>query len=104
MFTMFTKGKLLPALGLIGLLAGGAAHAQFQTLPVLAGNAFTISGSTALDNQVKAAVLLLPAKGGLCTAGTVSVYSNAPLLTAQTSNYKKGHQTLWVCLTAAAIG
>jgi len=52
---MHLNHKLVAALGLVGLLAGGGAQAAGL---VAAGNAFHISGSTALDNQVKDALLL----------------------------------------------
>lgn len=96
---MFTKSKLLPALGLIGLAAGGGAQAAGL---VAAGNAFHISGSTALDNQIKDALLLPSASGGPCAAGTISVYTDAPALAG--GNITKAHQTTIVCTLANAIG
>jgi hypothetical protein len=97
---MFIRRKLLPAIGLMGLVAGGVAQAAGL---VTAGNAFLISGSTALDNQVKAALLLAPANGGPCTAGTISVYVDAAV-TAPITGLSKAHQTSIVCTLAAAIG
>ena len=96
---MFTKSKLLPVLGLIGLAAGGGAQAAGL---VAAGNAFHISGSTALDNQIKDALLLPPGSGGPCAAGTISVYTDAPPLAG--GNITKAHQTTIVCTLANAIG
>jgi hypothetical protein len=97
---MFKNSKLLSALGLAGLVVGGGAQAAGL---VAAGNAFHISGSTALDNQVKDALLLPPASGGPCTAGTISVYTDAPVV-AGAGNLTKSHQATIVCTTAAAIG
>ena len=74
---MFINRKLLSALSLAGLVAAGGAHAAGL---VAAGNAFHISGSTALDNQIKDALLLPSSAGGPCTAGTISVYTDAPAL------------------------
>ena len=96
---MFTKSKLLTALGLMGLVAGGGAQAAGL---VTAGNAFHISGSTALDNQIKDALLLPSTAGGPCTAGTISVYTDAPPLAG--GNLTKAHQTTIVCTLANAIG
>jgi hypothetical protein len=96
---MFTKSKLLPVLGLIGLAAGGGAQAAGL---VAAGNAFHISGSTALDNQIKDALLLPSSVGGPCTAGTISIYTDAPPLAG--GNITKAHQTTIVCALANAIG
>jgi hypothetical protein len=98
---MFTNRKLISALGLAGLVVGGAAQAAGLVSP---GNAFHISGSTALDNQIKDALLLVPANGGPCTAGTISVYTDAPFLGAGTGNLTKSHQATVVCSLAAAMG
>lgn len=98
--------KMLPtALGLIGLVAGGAAYAA-DALPVPGGAAdvFLISGSTALDNQVKAGLLLSVANGSPCVAGTTAVYTDAPILAPVASNIKKAHQTVVTCNLSAAIG
>jgi hypothetical protein len=97
---MFTNRKLISALGLAGLVAGGAAQAAGLVAP---GNAFHISGSTALDNQIKDALLLPPADGGPCSAGTVSVYTDAPFLGAGIGNLTKSHQATVVCTLQNAI-
>jgi hypothetical protein len=98
---MFTNRKLLSALSLAGLVASGGAHAAGL---VSAGNAFHISGSTALDNQVKDALLLPSSAGGPCTAGTITVYTDAPALTPAGPNLTKSHQATIVCNLAAKIG
>src|ERR1700690_752548 len=104
---MFTQCKWLAAAGLIGLVAGGTSVAA----PVPANNEFHISGSTALDNQVKDALLLPGAAGGACAAGTISIYTDAPVIIANagppityTPNLKKSHQAVIVCQLANAIG
>jgi hypothetical protein len=96
---MSTNLKLLSALSLAGLLVGGAAHAAGL---VAAGNAFHISGSTALDNQIKDALLLPSSAGGPCTAGTISVYTDAPS-TAPAGNLTKSHQATVVCTLATSL-
>jgi len=97
---MFIRHKILPAVGLLGLIAAGGAQAAGL---VSAGNAFHISGSTALDNQIKDALLLAPPTGP-CTAGTIHIYTDAPFLGAGKGNITKAHQTTIVCNLAAAIG
>lgn len=105
---MFTQRKCnwLTALGLLGLAAGGTSLAA----PVPAGNEFHISGSTALDNQVKDALLLPSGVGGACSAGTISVYTDAPVISngltpaTYTPNLKKSHQAVIVCQLANPIG
>ncbi len=100
---MLTNRKLLCALGFAGLVAGGGAQAAAL---VAAGNAFHISGSTALDNQIKDALLLggagVPAAQQTCQAGTISVYTDAPPLAG--GNITKAHQTTVVCALNNAIG
>jgi PBP superfamily domain len=104
---MFTTRKLVAALGIAGMAAAGAANAAGL---VAAGNAFHISGSTALDNQIKAALLLgtttaggtVPAAQTTCQAGTISVYTDAPPLAG--GNLTKAHQTTVVCNLNNAIG
>ena len=98
---MFTNRKLLSVLSLVGLVAAGGAHAAGL---VAAGDAFHISGSTALDNQVKDALLLPSSAGGPCTAGTISVYTDAPALSPAGPNLTKSHQATIVCNLAVAIG
>ncbi len=102
---MLTNRKLLCALGLVGLVAGGGAQAAGL---VAAGNAFHISGSTALDNQIKDALLLggagVPAAQQTCQAATINVYTDAPFLGAGVGNITKAHQTTIVCKLNNAIG
>lgn len=98
---MLIRHKLLPAIGLLGLIAAGGAQAAGL---VTAGHAFHISGSTALDNQIKDALLLPSSAGGPCTAGTISVYTDAPFIAAGTGNITKAHQTTVVCNLAVTIG
>jgi hypothetical protein len=100
---MHLNHKLVAAFGLVGLLAGGGAQAAGL---VAAGNAFHISGSTALDNQVKDALLLggagVPAAQQTCQAGTISVYTDAPVVAG--GNLTKSHQATVVCALNNAIG
>lgn len=98
---MSIQSKLLPAIGLAGLVAGGGAQAAGL---VAAGNAFHISGSTALDNQVKDAILLgtnangvVPLAQTTCQAGTISVYTDAQFLGAGVGNLTKSHEATVVC-------
>lgn len=102
---MFTTRKFVVAVGIAGMAAAGAANAV--TLPVAAGHAFYISGSTALDNQIKAALLLggagVPASTQTCQAGTISVYTDAPVL-GSGGNITKAHETTIVCSLSQAIG
>lgn len=101
---MFTTRKLVVALGIAGMAAAGAANAAGL---VAAGNAFHISGSTALDNQIKAALLLggsgIPAAQQTCAAGTINVYTDAPVL-ASGGNITKAHETTIVCNLSQKIG
>jgi hypothetical protein len=104
---MFTTRKFVVALGIAGMAAGGAANAAGL---VAAGHAFHISGSTALDNQIKAALLLgtttaggtVPSAETTCQAGTISVYTDAPVVAG--GNLTKAHQTTVVCNLNNAIG
>jgi len=102
---MSIQRKLLCGLALGGLVAGGMAQAAGL---VTAGHAFHISGSTALDNQIKDALLLggagVPSAQQTCQAGTISVYTDAPFLGAGTGNITKAHQTTVVCNLNNAIG
>jgi hypothetical protein len=96
------KSKLVFALGLAGLVAGGAAMAA-QTAPVPAANIFLVGGSTALDNQFKEAILLDGVTGQICQSNSATVYTDAPT-TAPTANIKKAHQTVITCNLNAALG
>lgn len=100
---MFIRHRVLPAVGLAAaaLMAAGAAQAAGL---VAAGNAFHISGSTALDNQIKDALLLPSTAGGPCSANTISVYTDAPVLAGGGGNITKAHQTTIVCTLANPIG
>jgi len=95
---MSLHSKVLTALGVAAALASGSAHAAGLVSP---GNQFLISGSTALDNQIKDA-LLLPPPSGPCKAGTISIYTDAPAVAG--GNLTKAHQTTVVCTLAADIG
>ncbi len=105
------KIKHVSALGLFGLVAAGAAFGAPDTIPfagvAVGTNSFQIAGSTALDNQVKAALLLAAPNGtgagSFCQSGTTSVYTDAPS-TAPAPNLKKAHNTLVTCNAAVAIG
>jgi len=105
---MLTTRKLVLAVGIAGMAAAGAATAA--TAPVAAGRAFHIAGSTALDNQIKAALLLgttatggaVPAAQTTCQAGSITVYTDAPPLAG--GNLTKAHQTTIVCTLNNAIG
>lgn len=63
------KANFVAACGLVGLLAAGASQA-ITAIP----NTFFISGSTALDNQLRA--LFDDTTNGPCTAGTIIVYTD----------------------------
>ena len=95
---MSINTKLLAALGLAGL--AGVAQAAG---PVGAGNQFFISGSTALNNQVYDALLLTPANGGPCTAGTITIYTDAPVVAGGNLTKAKSQANI-VCTLANAIG
>lgn len=98
---MLIRHKVLPAVGLVALLAAGAAQAAG---PVPAGNEYHISGSTALDNQIKDALLLPSTAGGPCnSADPVYVYTDAPVL-GSGGNITKSHQVVVICTLAKAIG
>jgi len=97
-----SKSKLVFALGLAGLVAGGAATAA-QTAPVPAANVFRVGGSTALDNQFKEAVTLNGVAGQICANNSVTVYTDAPS-TAPNPNIKKAHNTVIACNLNAALG
>jgi hypothetical protein len=77
-------------------LAAGAATAA--TLPVPAGSAFYISGSTALNNQLYADILQT---GGICDAGSISVYIDSTLAGG---GVPKAHQVAVVCTLSAQLG
>ena len=94
---MSISTKLLAALGLAGL--AGAAQAAG---PVGAGNQFFISGSTALNNQVYDALLLAPANGGPCLAGSITIYTDAPVVTGGNLTKTKSQANI-VCTLANAI-
>jgi hypothetical protein len=83
----------------VSSLAAGAAFAANQTLPVAVGDAFYISGSTALNNQLYADLLQV---GGVCAAGTISVYTNNAPIAPAVSAVPKAHQVAIVCDLAAA--
>jgi hypothetical protein len=77
-------------------LAAGAASAA--VLPVPANSQFYISGSTALNNQLFADLLQT---GGICQAGTVSVYLD---IAAGAGGPSKSHEIAVVCNLNQALG
>lgn len=95
---MSINTKLLAALSLAGLAVGTA----YAAGPVTAGNQYFIAGSTALDNQISDALLLAPANGGPCAAGSITIYTDAPVVAG--GNITKAHQRNIVCSLANAIG
>jgi hypothetical protein len=75
---------------------GAAAVASAENLPLTSGIAYYISGSTAMDNAVKA--LLLQSTGGICKA-TPDVY-----IDSTAADITKAHNTLVVCALAQTLG
>jgi hypothetical protein len=74
--------------------ATGTAVADTLPLTTTANHVFYFSGSTAMDNPLKA---LFDHAGGICQAGTLDVYSDS-------TDLNKGHINAVVCKASVAIG
>jgi hypothetical protein len=85
-------------IGAICVSALGVGVANAVVLPQ--SNAFYISGSTALNNQLYADLLQT---GGACAAGTISVYIDNTVA-GTSGGLPKAHQAAIVCTLAKAIG
>jgi hypothetical protein len=87
--------------GASALAAAGVAVAD--TLPVPAAQRFYFSGSTAMDNTIKALFLHTGGTTPICAAGA-DVYTDNSLQSPVENTYKGGHNNTVVCKLNSAIG